>query len=229
MTIYSLDVLLLPSRFGTSLLFLSSSNCCFLTCIQISQETGQVVWYSHLFQNFPVCCGNNTVKGFGVVNKAEVDIFQEDLKTTTPYMMCTEWSVRNRRLEGYCQTPFKFSPRHIKKRKIGLPWCHSGKESACQYRRHKFNPWSRKSHMPRSNKAGIFILLQSNKAITTEPVLWSPGFATTEPACYIYWSPSALRAHVPQNEKPPTTMRSLDTATREKSTQQQRPSTAKNK
>ena len=112
----------------------------------------------------------HTVKGFGVVSKAEVDIFQEDLKTT-PYMMCTEWSVRNRRLEGYCQTPFKFSPRHIKKRKIRLPWCLSGKESACQYRRHKFNPWSRKSHMPRNNKAGIFILLQSNKAITTEPVL----------------------------------------------------------
>ena len=32
---------------------MSSSNCCFLTCIQISQEAGQVVWYSHLFQNFP--------------------------------------------------------------------------------------------------------------------------------------------------------------------------------
>ena len=33
-----------------------SSNCCFLTCVQISQEAGQVVWYSHLFKNFPVCC-----------------------------------------------------------------------------------------------------------------------------------------------------------------------------
>ena len=32
---------------------MSSSNCCFLTCIQISQEAGQVVLYSHLFQNFP--------------------------------------------------------------------------------------------------------------------------------------------------------------------------------
>ena len=30
----------------------SSSNCCLLTCIQISQEAGKVVWYSHLFQNF---------------------------------------------------------------------------------------------------------------------------------------------------------------------------------
>ena len=34
---------------------MSSSNCCFLTCIQISQEVGQVVCYSHLFKNFPVC------------------------------------------------------------------------------------------------------------------------------------------------------------------------------
>ena len=33
-----------------------SSNCCFLTCIQVSQETGKVVWHSHLFKNFPVWC-----------------------------------------------------------------------------------------------------------------------------------------------------------------------------
>ena len=61
---------------------MSSSNCCFLTCIQISQEAGQVVWYSHLFKNFPkkkefsrLCCGPH--KGFGIVNEAEVDIFLE--------------------------------------------------------------------------------------------------------------------------------------------------------
>ena len=29
---------------------------CFLTCIQVSQEVGKVVWYSHLLKNFPVCC-----------------------------------------------------------------------------------------------------------------------------------------------------------------------------
>ena len=56
---------------------MSSSNCCFLTCIQISQETGQVVWYSHLFQNFPQFIVIHTVKGFGIVNKAEIDIFLE--------------------------------------------------------------------------------------------------------------------------------------------------------
>ena len=31
---------------------MSGSNCCFLTCIQVSQEAGKVVWYSHLFKNF---------------------------------------------------------------------------------------------------------------------------------------------------------------------------------
>ena len=55
----------------------SSSNCCFLTCIQISQEAGQVVWYSHLFKNFPEFVVIHTVKSFGVVNKAEVDVFLE--------------------------------------------------------------------------------------------------------------------------------------------------------
>ena len=56
---------------------MSSSNCCFLTCIQISQEAGQVVWYSHLFQNFPQFLVIHTVKGFGIVNEAEVDVFLE--------------------------------------------------------------------------------------------------------------------------------------------------------
>ena len=56
---------------------MSNSNCCFLTCIQISQEAGQVVWYSHLFQNFPELVAIHTVKGFGIVNKAEVDDFLE--------------------------------------------------------------------------------------------------------------------------------------------------------
>ena len=56
---------------------MSSSNCCFLTCIQISQEAGQVAWYSHLFKNFPQFAVIHTVKGFGVVNKVEVDVFLE--------------------------------------------------------------------------------------------------------------------------------------------------------
>ena len=66
-TIYSHDVLL--SQFGTSLLSMSSSNCCFLTCIQISQKAGQVVWYSHFFKNIPQFVVNHPVKGFGIVSK----------------------------------------------------------------------------------------------------------------------------------------------------------------
>ena len=68
MTIYSLDILL--SQFGTSLLF-HVRFCCFLTYIQISQEAGQAVWYSHLLKNFPQFVVIHTVKGFGVVNKAQ--------------------------------------------------------------------------------------------------------------------------------------------------------------
>ena len=54
-----------------------SSNCCFLTCIQISQEADQAVWYSHLFKNFPQFVVIYTVKGFGIVNKAEIKAFLE--------------------------------------------------------------------------------------------------------------------------------------------------------
>ena len=54
-----------------------SNNCCFLTCIQTSQVAGQVVWYSHLFKNFPQPVVIHTVKGFDVVNKAEIDVFLE--------------------------------------------------------------------------------------------------------------------------------------------------------
>ena len=56
---------------------MSSPNYFFLTCIQISQEAGQVVWYSHLSQNFPQFIVIHTVKGFGTINKAEIDVFLE--------------------------------------------------------------------------------------------------------------------------------------------------------
>jgi len=69
-----LFVFLFFLRVGCSM---SSSNCYLLTCIQISQEVGQVVWYSHFFQNFPEFVVIHTVKGFATVNRAEVDIFLE--------------------------------------------------------------------------------------------------------------------------------------------------------
>ena len=54
---------------------MSGSNFCFLTYIQTSQEAGQVVWYSHLFKNFPQFVVIHTVQGFSVVNETEIDVF----------------------------------------------------------------------------------------------------------------------------------------------------------
>ena len=56
---------------------MSDSKCCFVTCKQISQEAGQVVWYSYHFENFSQILVIHTVKGFGIVNKAEIDFFLE--------------------------------------------------------------------------------------------------------------------------------------------------------
>ena len=80
MTIYSLDVLL--SQFGTIGMFqvccsMSGSNCCFLTSIWISQKAGKVVYCSHLLKNFPQFVLIHTGKGFGIDNKADVDVFLE--------------------------------------------------------------------------------------------------------------------------------------------------------
>ena len=75
---------------------MSSSNCCFLTCIQISQEAGQVVWYSHLFQNFPQFIVIHTVKGLGIVNKAEIDVFLE-----LSQVVCNSWCESCSMLDSY--------------------------------------------------------------------------------------------------------------------------------
>ena len=53
------------------------SNCCFLTYIQVSQETDKVVRYSYLLKNFPQFIVIHTVKGFSIVNEAEVDAYLE--------------------------------------------------------------------------------------------------------------------------------------------------------
>ena len=56
---------------------MSGSNCCFLTSIQVSQEAGEIVLYSHLFKNFPQFVVIHTVNGFSIVNEANVDVFLE--------------------------------------------------------------------------------------------------------------------------------------------------------
>ena len=75
MTIYSLD--LHVPNFEPVHCSMPSSNCCFLTCMQISQEACKVFWYPHVFQSFPQFIVIHTVKGFGIINKAEVHVLLE--------------------------------------------------------------------------------------------------------------------------------------------------------
>ena len=56
---------------------MSGSDYCFLTYIQVSQEAGKVVWFHHLFKNFPQFVVIRTVKGFSIVNEVEVGVFLE--------------------------------------------------------------------------------------------------------------------------------------------------------
>ena len=70
---------------------MSSSNCCLLTCIQISQEVGKVVWCSHLLKNFPVCCDPH--KGFNIVNEQKVIFFWNPLAFSMVQRMLAIWSL----------------------------------------------------------------------------------------------------------------------------------------
>ena len=56
---------------------MSGSNCCFLTCMQISHEAGKVVWFSHLFKSFPQFVVIYLAKDFSIVNETEIDVFLE--------------------------------------------------------------------------------------------------------------------------------------------------------
>ena len=72
---------------------MSRSNCSFLTCIQISQEVGKVVWYAHLFKNFPEFVVIHTVKGIGIVNKADAEVFLELSSFSDDTTMLAIWSL----------------------------------------------------------------------------------------------------------------------------------------
>ena len=75
MTPYSLDVFL--SLLEPVHCSMSDPNSCFLTCIQISQKAGQVVWYSCILKNFVPFVVIHTVNGFNIVNEAKVGVFLE--------------------------------------------------------------------------------------------------------------------------------------------------------
>ena len=65
----------------------------FLICIQVSQEAREMIWYSHLFKNFPHFVMIHTVKGFGVVNKAEVDVLLNSLAFYMLQQILAIWSL----------------------------------------------------------------------------------------------------------------------------------------
>ena len=81
----------MTERLNWTGLFYVSSNCCFLTCIQVSQEIGKVIWYSHLFKKFPQFVVIHTVKGFGIFNKAEIDAFWNSLAFSMIQRMLAIW------------------------------------------------------------------------------------------------------------------------------------------
>ena len=72
---------------------MSGSNCCFLTCIQLSQEASKVVWYSHLLKCFPKFVVIHTVKGFSMVSEAEVGFFWNSLAFSLIQQMLIIWSL----------------------------------------------------------------------------------------------------------------------------------------
>ena len=69
------------------------SNCCFLICIRVSQESGKTVWYSHLFKNFPQFILIHTVRGFNIVNETEIDIFWNSLAFSVIQQILAIWSL----------------------------------------------------------------------------------------------------------------------------------------
>ena len=72
---------------------MSSAKCCFLTCIQISQKAGQVVWYSHLLKNFPQFGLIHTAKGFSVVNEAKIKVFSGSLLLFLWFNACWQFDL----------------------------------------------------------------------------------------------------------------------------------------
>ena len=84
-TVYNLDIPL--PHLEPVHCSLSCSNCCFLTCIQVSHEAVKVVWYSRLFKHFPQFVVIHVVKVFSIVNKAEVDVFLDFLVASLGFSM----------------------------------------------------------------------------------------------------------------------------------------------
>ena len=100
---------------------MSGSKYCFFTYIQVSQEAGNTVRYSHLFKNFSTVCCDHTVKGFGIVNKAEIDVFSGLPCFSMIQQMLASWSL--------VPLPFLNSSLYIWKFLVHVLLKHSLKDS----------------------------------------------------------------------------------------------------
>ena len=113
---------------------------------QIPQEAGQVVWYSHLYQNFPQFIVIHTVKGFGIVNKAEIDIFLElSLFFPDPayfyFKILFKWHLLVEAFLKYCRVSFVLheSPGLYSSLSVWLIWKFI-RVNVCLLNRHHCSP-----------------------------------------------------------------------------------------
>ena len=140
---------------------MSSSNCCFLTCIQISRKVDQVVWHSHLFQNFPQFVVIHIVKGFGIVNKAEIDVFldiscffemgvERGERARHQTLSGSEWFQGTPRAGvGGSEGPREITPAHH------ITWCRTAPQTEANLKISHLHPVTQSSILSRDRITGF--------------------------------------------------------------------------
>ena len=175
---------------------MSSSNCCFLTCMDISPEAGQVVWYSHLFQNFPQFIVILTVKGFGIVSKAEIDVLWNSLA----FSMIPLW-FRGVILVSPPQPNFGF-PSYFAVL-LGLCICSISSVQSLSHVRLFAIPWTAAHQVSLSitnsrsllKLLSIALVMPSNHLILCRPLLLLPSIF---PSIRVFFSESVLHIRWPK-------------------------------
>ena len=131
---------------------MSGSNCCSLTCIQISQEAGKMVWYSHLFKSFPQFVMLHTIKGISIVDETDVDVLLElssflydPVSVGILFSGSSSFSKPSLNIWKFL-APIMLKPsmqgfKHDLTSMEGFPGDSDSKESPCNVKRPEFNPW----------------------------------------------------------------------------------------
>ena len=128
------------------------SKYCFLTCIQISQEQGKVVWYFHLLKNFPQFVVIHRVKGFGILLPKNVFLL---LFSVVPLQSEKAMAPHSSTLAQ--KIPWTEEPGGLLS--IGSHRVrHDWSDLACMHTPHTLAPPQRKT--PESKRSSFFLLLQ---------------------------------------------------------------------